>query len=87
MRARNGTDVSGMSAEPLIRFLEKEAKLPTFPLVKDFNWAKLSVVLSTVAFMGVVIRLVWEEVQKILSNKNAWAVVSIVYLPNDRFWQ
>ena len=70
---------SGMTADPFVKFLQTTIKLPPFQVVKDFNWQKLFITLSTVAFLGIFTKLAWPQVKKIVTNKNAWAVLSLVY--------
>ena len=68
-----------MSAEPLLKFLQSSAKLPPFPLVRDFNWQKLFITLSTLTFASVLTKLAWPQVRKLVTSRNTWAVASLVY--------
>lgn len=71
---------SGMNAEPFHKFLQSQIKLPEFPLVRPFQWQKLFVTMSFLGAVGLVAKLAWPQVKTIVSNKNTWAVVSLVYL-------
>ena len=68
-----------MHAESLHKFLEKTIKLPLFPLVRPFNWGKLFTVISTSVFVGLIVKLTWSSVKKIITNKDSWAAASLVH--------
>ena len=70
--------ISGMNAEPLHKFLQNTIKLDPFPLVRAFNWQKLFVTITTLAFLGILTKLAWPQVQRIVTNRNTWAVLSLV---------
>jgi hypothetical protein len=69
-----------MNAEPLHKFLQTQIKLPEFPLVRPFQWQKLFITLSFLGATGLVAKLAWPQVKTIVSNRNTWAVVSLVCL-------
>jgi hypothetical protein len=69
-----------MNAEPLHKFLQSQIKLPEFALVRPFQWQKLFLTMSFLGAAGLVAKLAWPQVRTIVSNKNTWAVVSLVYL-------
>jgi len=74
------SDNSGMSAEPFHKFLTSNAKVPAFPIVRPFNWQKLFVTAAVVVAIGTVTKLAWAQIHRIITNKNAWAVGSLVWL-------
>jgi oligosaccharyltransferase complex subunit gamma len=70
--------VSGTEAEQFRRYLLSNIQVPDFPLIKPFNWNRL---LGTIAFLlvaGTVTKLAWAQIKKIVSNRNFWAVGSLV---------
>ena len=77
------TDASGMHADSFHKFLQSTIKLPPFPLVRPFDWQKAIAIASIYIMFGVVAWLAWSEVQKIITNKNAWAAASLVFSSTD----
>jgi len=67
-----------MQAEQFHKFLVSSIKLPSFPLVRPFNWQRLFVTFSSVLMFGLVAKLAWPQLQTIIANKNAWASASLV---------
>jgi len=69
---------SGMNAEPFHRFLLANIKLPEFPLVRPFNWQNLSITICLLVTGVIFTRFFWPQVHKFITNRNTWAVVSLV---------
>jgi OST3 / OST6 family, transporter family len=70
---------SGMTAEPFHRFVTTSLQLPSFPLIRPFDWQKLIMVVASLISFATLTKLAWPTLQKILQNKNVWAAGSLVY--------
>jgi hypothetical protein len=68
-----------MHAEPFHKFLQAKIKLPAFPLVRPFNWQKLFMTISVAVIFGIVAKLAWPKVKKIVNDRHTWAMLSLVY--------
>lgn len=68
-----------MHADPLAKFLQKNIKLPAFPIVRPFNWQRLFTTIALAVSIGGITKLAWPKIYKIITNKNSWAVASLVY--------
>src|SRR5271155_1181495 len=69
---------SGMQTGPFHKFLLSHAKLPPFTIVKPFVWQNLFFTIFCILTIATVTKFAWPEVQKIITNKNAWAAASLV---------
>ena len=69
---------SGMNAEQFHKFLQSSIKLPEFPLVRPFNWQNLFITICLLTTGVIFIRFFWPQVHKFVTNKNTWAVISLV---------
>ena len=68
-----------MSAESFHRFLIQSAKIPDFPLVRQFDWPKLVGHVVIALAVGTVLKLAWPTVRKVIHNKDSWAAACLVY--------
>jgi len=68
-----------MNAEPFHQFLLRDAKIPSFPIVRPFNWQKLFITIASVVVISIVTKLAWPQIHQVVTNKNAWAVGCLVF--------
>jgi hypothetical protein len=69
---------SGMDVVPFQRFLQTTIKLPSFPVVRPFNWQRLVTTILFIVASGTIGKLAWPKISTFLTNKNTWAVISLV---------
>jgi oligosaccharyltransferase complex subunit gamma len=69
-----------MTAEAFHKFLQSSIQLPTFPIVRPFNWAKVFMTISTIVMSGLVASLIWPQIQKVVTDKNIWTLACLVFI-------
>jgi len=69
---------NGMKAESFHKFLQSNINLPSFPLVRPFNWQRLFMTIFIAVTVGTAIKLAWPQIHMFITNKNTWAAISLV---------
>ena len=69
-----------MQAEPFHKFLQSTLQLPPFPIVRPFNWQKLFMTISSIVMIGLVTKLAWPQIHKIITDKTVWTLGCIMII-------
>ena len=69
-----------MQAEPFHKFLQSSIQLPSFPIVRPFNWQKLFMTITSLLFIGLVTSLAWPQIQVVVTDKTVWTLGCILFI-------